>query len=86
MSKAKLFIETAPRPELLIKMRKATLENRSAKVWQFLDKRDLINIRGLCEKIGYDSGNFWRLMTAKKKMTQALLLKVEKELQLYGFN
>lgn len=85
MSEEKLFIKTPAKP-VAMKMNKTTLEKRSSLVWKFLEKRELINIHRLADRVEYDHGNFWRLMNGKKKMTQTLLLKVEKELQLYGFN
>lgn len=84
MSEAKLFIRTPPKP-VLRKLQEENLEKRSKLVWRFIEKRDLLTVNRLAQKVGYDKGNFCKLFRGKKKMKQALLLKVEKELRPYGF-
>jgi hypothetical protein len=85
MTEAKLFIKT-PTDPVPVKFHNATLETRSRIIWKFLEKRDLISIPWLAAKVGYDRSNFWRLMRDKKKLPQKLLVKVEKELSIYGLN
>jgi hypothetical protein len=83
MGKEKFFIESAPEP-VEKKLQKKSLEARSLRVWNWLEKRELIRVKKLSDKVGHDQGNFWRKMNGKKTMSQSLLLKVEKELSFYG--
>ena len=82
-TEAKLFIKTPPEP---VRLKKTTLETRSKRVWAFLEKHPGVHIQKMATAVEYDGSNFRKYMKAKKRLPQALLLKVEKYLKDYGLN
>ena len=83
--KARLFIETIPELQPA-KLQKKTLERRSQRIWNFIERRDCISLSCLASKVGYNRSNLNKYMAAKKKLPEHLLLKLEKELEKYGLN
>lgn len=62
-----------------------TEEMRSKKIFEWLSERPLISVNGICEAVKTDTSNFFKAKRLGKPLKQELLLKLEKELKLYGY-
>lgn len=84
-NKAKLFIETQPKP-VLSKLQDKTMIRRSERIWAFLETHECININCLAKKVDYAPQNLNKYRWARKRLPQHLLLKIESVLENYGMS
>lgn len=63
-----------------------SLEGRSKRIVEWLEKHCLINKAGLCQGVGMDKSNFKRVIDSEKPMfKEKVLVSIELLLKLYGF-
>lgn len=74
-----------PKEEIKIKS-ELTLQERSKKIYDWLDDKPLINLNGVCIKVGIDRANFVKGMGKNKELKEDVLNKIVAELNQYGYS
>lgn len=71
-----------PAPE---SKKEAKIAITSKSLYDWLDSHELINLAGLCKKVGYDRANFVNGIGSGRELKPEVLKKFEIELEKYGY-
>lgn len=65
---------------------KLTIEQRNARLREWIVEHDMLNLATLCRRIPYDRGAFAHFKEANQDLGQEPLAKAEKLLSEYGYD
>ena len=74
---------TAPKSKALKKVEQSPQETKD--VYKWLQSRPLLNLNGICLKVGVDRANFAKSMKANRPLKKEIMAKLLEELKLYGY-